>query len=56
MNYYRIFVEAYKKEIYMKSIFYVKGHNIASAYSHAINYIKNNFTHKVEIVKIEKEK
>ena len=60
MNYYRIFAESYKKEINMKLIFYVQGHCIASAYSRAVNYFKEQrneerpMRHGMKIVKIEK--
>ena len=61
MNYYRIFAVARKKEINMHLIFYVQGHNIASAYSRAVNYVKEQrneeerpMRHGMEIIKIEK--
>ena len=54
MKTYRILVSAFRKQIQMKLIFYVNGHNIASAYSKARNYISEEIKHKMEIIRIEK--
>jgi len=62
MNNYKIYAVAEKKEIKMILPFYIQAHNIQSAYSKAVNYIKEEenengrkIRHKMEIVKIEKE-
>ena len=61
MNNYKIYAIAEKKEIKMIMPFYIQAHSIQSAYSKAVNYIKEEenengrkIRHKMEIVKIEK--
>lgn len=56
MNNYKIQSIACKKGISMVMPFYIQAHNIQSAYSKALNYIKESeIKHKVEIVAIIKE-
>jgi len=57
LNNYKIQSIACKKGISMIMPFYIQAHNIQSAYSKALNYIKESeIKHKVEIVAIIKEK
>ena len=56
MNNYKIQSIANKNKISMYMPFYIQAHNIQSAYSKALNYIKDlKIKHKMEIVAIIKE-
>jgi len=56
-NFYKIEAVAQRKNISMYMPFYIQAHNIQSAYSKAMNDIKENkIKHKMEIVAIVKEK
>lgn len=56
MNNYKIQAIANKNGISMYIPFYIQAHNIQSAYSKALNYIKEDkIKHKIEIVAIIKE-
>jgi hypothetical protein len=55
-NLYKIHAVAYKNNIVMNMPFYIQAHNIQSAYSKALNFIKDSeIKHRLEIVAVIKE-